>query len=172
MRSVQEVGPVGGLAGLPEVVTRLVAMNFDPRPTARCLAHPSSVRRFRSVYLRRSHVIEKLPVIMSWSYKDYKVMLLPSGMSKVYVHRQYVKAYDSENQGGDAVISRRTFESLWSQLCPYITVMKPATDVCFECQENTSLLMKAANMPESMKSKLISHAQKHFISSNAKAALQ
>ena len=30
-----------------------LAMNFDPRPTTRCLAHPSSVRRFRSVYLRR-----------------------------------------------------------------------------------------------------------------------
>ena len=73
-----------------------------------------------------------------------------------------MKAYDSENQGGDAVISRRTFENLWSQLCPYITVMKPATDLCFECQENTSLLMKAANMPESMKSKRISHAQKHI----------
>ena len=108
--------------------------------------------------------LKNLPIIMSWSYKDYKVMLLPSDMSKVYVYRQYVKAYDSENQGGDAVISRRTFENLWSQLCPYITVMKPATN---ECQENTSLLMKAANMPESMKSKLISHAQKHFISSNA-----
>ena len=40
--------------------------------------------------------------------------------------------------------------------------MKPATDLCFECQENTSLLMKAANMPESMKSKRISHAQKHI----------
>ena len=31
-----------------------LAMNFDPRPTARCLAHPSSVRRFRSKSARHT----------------------------------------------------------------------------------------------------------------------
>ena len=37
-------------------------------------------------------------------------------MSKVYVYRQYVKAYDSENQGGDAVISRTTFGASYAHI--------------------------------------------------------
>ena len=96
------------------------------------------------------------------AYKDYKVVLLPSDMTKVYVYRQYVKAYEYENQGSDAVISRRTFENLWGQLCPYVAVMKPATDLCFECQQNTSLVMRAANMPDVVKTKRLSDAQKHL----------
>ena len=76
------------------------------------------------------------------------------------MYRQFVRAYESESQ--DPVISRRTFENLWSQLCPYVTVMKPATDLCFNCQENANLLMKVANMPESVKSKRLSDAQRHL----------
>ena len=96
------------------------------------------------------------------AYKDYKVMLLPSDMPKVYVYRQYVKAYEAESHCIGSAMSRCTFENLWSQLCPYITVMKPATDLCFECQQNTSLVMKAANMPENVKNKRLIDAQKHL----------
>lgn len=40
--------------------------------------------------------------------------------------------------------------------------MKPATDLCFTCQENASLLMKSANLQDSVKSQRLSDAQEHL----------
>ena len=81
-------------------------------------------------------------------------------MTKSAVYRLYVKACESEQS---CHVSRRTFENIWHQLCPYITVMKPATDLCHTCQQNTTLLMKAANMPECVKSARLQDAQKHLM---------
>ena len=44
-----------------------------------------------------------------------------------------------------------TFCSLWQQLAPHITVMKPMTDLCWVCQQNSNAIMKAANTPKSEK---------------------
>ena len=59
-------------------------------------------------------------------------------------------------------VSRRTFVNIWNALCPYIASMKPATDLCHTCQQNGNLLMKAANMPESVKSQRLMDAQSHL----------
>ena len=76
-------------------------------------------------------------------------MLLPSDMSKSSVYRFYVRACELEQM---ACISRRTFENIWKE---YIAAMKPAADLCLTCQLNAYLLMKAANMPDSVKSRLL-----------------
>ena len=44
-----------------------------------------------------------------------------------------------------------TFTSLWRQLAPHITVMKPMSDLC---QQNSVKIMRAANTPESAKSQV------------------
>ena len=93
------------------------------------------------------------------AHKDYKVMLLPSDMSKSAVYRFYSKSCEA---GGLHCVSRRTFTSIWGELCPYIAAMKPATDLCFTCQQNSSLLMKSAAMPDSVKSQRLHDAQTHL----------
>ena len=93
------------------------------------------------------------------AHKDYKVMLLPSDMSKSAVYRLYSKSCEA---GGLHCVSRRTFTSIWGELCPYIVAMKPATDLCFTCQQNSSLLMKSAAMPDSVKSQRLHDAQTHL----------
>lgn len=93
------------------------------------------------------------------THKDYRVMLLPSDMSKSAVYRFYVKACETEQSNR---VSRRTFENIWKELCPYIASMKPATDLCHTCQQNANLLMKSANMPEVVKSQRLQDAQKHL----------
>ena len=80
------------------------------------------------------------------THKDYRVMLLPSDMSKSAVYRFYVRACESEQVSS---VSRRTFENIWKELCPYIAAMKPATDLCHTCQQNANHLMKSANVPDS-----------------------
>ena len=85
-------------------------------------------------------------------------MLLPSDMSKGAVYRFYVRACESEQV---SIVSCRTFENIWKELCPYIAAMKPATDLCHTCQQNANL-MKSANVPEELKSQRLHDAQTHL----------
>lgn len=98
------------------------------------------------------------------AFKDYKVMLLPSDMSKSAVYRMYTKSCENDPS---SQISLSTFTSLWNQLCPYVAVMKPATDLCFVCQQNANFLMKAANLPDTVKSDKLTEVQTHL--SNARS---
>ena len=47
-----------------------------------------------------------------------------------------------------------TFTALWRQLSPQIRIMKPMSDLCWVCQQNSKAIMKAANLPEVQKSKV------------------
>ena len=51
---------------------------------------------------------------------------------------------------------------IWTELCPCVAVMKPATDLCFTCQSNANLLIKSANLEDSIKSQRLKDAQEHI----------
>ena len=93
------------------------------------------------------------------SHRDYQVMLLPSDTTKAFVYRKFVSSCEVS---GITPVSRRTFENYWHSLCPHITVIKPASDLCFTCQQNTNLLMRSVNLPESIKSECFQNAQLHL----------
>ena len=93
------------------------------------------------------------------SHRDFRIMLLPSDITKAFVYRKFVDACASSKI---TAISRRTFENLWSELCPQISVMKPASDLCFVCQQNSYLIMKSVNLPEHVKSARLIDAQHHL----------
>ena len=88
------------------------------------------------------------------TFKHYRVMLLPSDMTKNAVYRFYEKALNQRLYAEDS-------ENIWHDLCPYVAVMKPATDLCFTCQKNASLLMKSANLQDSVKKQQLEEAQEH-----------
>lgn len=46
------------------------------------------------------------------------------------------------------------FCKLWRTLLAHITVMKPMTDLCLVCQQNSTAIMRAANMDELEKSEV------------------
>ena len=58
----------------------------------------------------------------------------------------------SADQAGIKAAAYTTFCSLWRQLVPHITVMKPMTDLCWVCQQFSVAIMRSANTPESAKS--------------------
>lgn len=58
-----------------------------------------------------------------------KVILLPSIMSKMFVFRKYSEASLHD-------VRKSKFMEIWSQLTPHVAVMKPASDLCFVCQQN------------------------------------
>ena len=88
---------------------------------------------------------------------DERYVLLPSDMSKRFVYRKYEEACSLEK-----CVSRRKFETIWSETVPFIVTAKPSTDLCFTCQQNSRLIMKSANLPEHLKSERVEKALEHL----------
>ena len=44
----------------------------------------------------------------------------------------------------------------WRRLIPHVTVMKPMTDLCWECQQHSVTIMRASNLPLEQKSEVSS----------------
>ena len=99
-----------------------------------------------------------LPGRLPGQFSDEKALLLPSDMLKRYVYRKYCAALPTEEKP----ISRRKFESLWCQLVPHISLMKPKTDLCETCHLNITRVLRSANLAESVKSDQLKNAQHHL----------
>ena len=97
-----------------------------------------------------------LPGRIPGLYSHEKALLLPSDMSKRYVFRQFCEA------NGESLVSRRQFETLWSQLVPHISTMKPATDLCETCHSNIVRIVRSSNLPETEKSQQLQEAEHHL----------
>ena len=55
-----------------------------------------------------------------------------------------------------------TFVKLWEQFHPDVVVAKPMTNLCLTCQQNTSKLLRSANLPEREKSECVIAQQGHL----------
>ena len=97
-------------------------------------------------------------------HQDYRVMKLPSDVSKAIVYRDYVTASETLRESGEdvRVISYRQFRRLWQELVPFVTTMNPSSDLCFVCQENIAAIMRSTNLPEDEKSEKLKTAEKHL----------
>ena len=95
-------------------------------------------------------------------HQDYRVMKLPSDVSKASIYRDYCVASAALNENGENVriISYRQFCRLWQQLLPFVTTMKPSSDLCFIGQENVAAIMRSTNLPE--KSDKLKAAEEHL----------
>ena len=93
------------------------------------------------------------------NFRDERVQLLPTDMSKMAVYRKYCKAAEKD---GTQPIGRSTFLDLWNTQLPYITVMKPATDLCWVCQQNLTQILRSTNRSEEDKTMCLERAQVHI----------
>ena len=93
------------------------------------------------------------------NHRDSDIILLPSDMSKSFVYHNYV---ESSERLGEPYLCRRKFEDLWKELQPSILTNKPATDLCFTCQQNGDKLAKAFLLPESEREALHASAMEHL----------
>ena len=87
-------------------------------------------------------------------FHDYNIMLLPTNVSKASVHRAYVKSSEELELTSDTPVRTfgyREFCRLWSEAVPFIRSMPPADDLCFTCQNNSTSIMKSANLSEDEK---------------------
>ena len=63
---------------------------------------------------------------------------------------------------GHRVIGGSTFRKLWKELCPYIVVARPMTDLCWRCQRNNTHIFRSANLTLDEKTELVQKHQKHL----------
>ena len=88
-------------------------------------------------------------------YKDSGVKLLPSSTTKHALWELYLQAAASSSM---RAVAYPTFTQLWRQLLPNVVVMKPMSDLCWVCQQNSTAIMRAVNRPEEEKSTVSIHA--------------
>ena len=82
-------------------------------------------------------------------YKDSDVKLLPSSTTKHAIWELYLQAAATSLM---RAVAYSTFTQLWRQLLPNIVVMKPMSDLCWVCQQNSTAITRSANRPEEEKS--------------------
>ena len=92
-------------------------------------------------------------------YKSDNIKLLSSSETKMNVWRAFQTACQTANK---QAVSYSKFIELWEQFHPDVVVAKPMTDLCFTCQQNTSKLLRSANLPESEKSACVQSQQEHL----------
>ena len=91
-------------------------------------------------------------------FKDFKVMKLPSSENKSTIYRLYISALESE----DRKIGYHAFRNVWSKYIPYVTVMKPADDLCDICRTNSLAIMDTKNCKDTVKEQKLNNAVQHL----------
>ncbi len=84
-------------------------------------------------------------------YKKTDIQLLPSSTTKNLVWCASVQAAEDLSV---RVAGYKSFRNIWNQFVPLIVVTKPASDLCWVCQQNSTLIMRSANKSEEEKSEV------------------
>jgi hypothetical protein len=82
------------------------------------------------------------------NYKNFQVLLLPSDKTKENIFDMYEEVAVSM---GYRHVGLRTFQRLWHELCPYIVVSKPCTDLCHTCQQFVAKISSGGNLDDTEK---------------------
>jgi len=85
--------------------------------------------------------------------------LLPSDKNKLDIYQLYCNAAE---QNGFRKVASSTFLKIWKEQCPYLVVMKPATDLCVKCQRHVQIITKSGNMSEEEKTEKLLAYQNHI----------
>lgn len=92
-------------------------------------------------------------------FKRIDVKLLPSSVTKCKLWKTYK---DSCAAAGHVAVGYSKFCDLWRQLCPFIVIMRPASDLCWTCQKNNHQILKSANLPENQKAEVVRQQELHL----------
>lgn len=84
-------------------------------------------------------------------YKRDDIQILPSTTTKKAVWLLYMETCQ---QLGERSLAYSTFCKVWSQFLPYVVVARPMTDLCWKCQQNSTAIVRSANLSEEEKSEV------------------
>ena len=93
-------------------------------------------------------------------FKRIDVKLLPSYLTKHGLWRTYTNICVGT---GKPSMGYSKFCDLWNQLCPFIVIMRPATNLCWTCQKNNNRIRNTVNLPESDKAEAVRDQEQHLL---------
>ena len=93
-------------------------------------------------------------------YSRTDIKLLPSSVSKRGIWKTYHSA--AEEEEAIHAVAYSTFCQLWRSLLPSVIIMKPMTDLCWTCHQNSTAILRAVNCSEENKSSTIKAAEEHL----------
>lgn len=89
-----------------------------------------------------------------------KVVKLPFSDSKIEMYRKYSNAASDDKE--IEIVGRSSFFNIWNNYCPEIMTMKPASDLCTTCRQNSIKLANLADMPTEKQTALLKISIKHL----------
>ena len=93
-------------------------------------------------------------------YSRSDIQLLPSSDTKRAIWRSYITV--AEADATIRPVAYTTFCHLWKKLTPSIVIMKPRSDLCWQCQQNSTAIIRTANLSEADKTAAIGSALEHL----------
>ena len=93
-------------------------------------------------------------------YFSSDLKLLPSSRSRKGIWKLYEAASNSSED--IHIVAYKTFCRLWRTLLPSIIIMRPMSDLCWVCQQNSTIILRSANSPEPEKRKNLKKAMEHL----------
>ena len=90
-------------------------------------------------------------------YSRSDIKLLPSSASKRSIWRVYRTAVEGVSDAHS--VAYTTFCRLWRSLLPSVIIMKPMSDLCWQCQQNSTAILRATNCTDSEKSETLKAAE-------------
>ena len=122
----------------------------------------SSIETVENVVKFIMNIAEEKALILAGrvpGFKRVNVKLLPSVLTKYSLWKTYEGICASQ---GHISVGYSKFCDLWNQLCPFVLIMRPATDLCWTCQKNNNLIQKTANLPEEQKVAAVRAQEEHL----------
>ena len=122
----------------------------------------SSVETVENVVKFIMNIAEEQALILPGRVPGFKrvdVKLLPSVLTKYSLWKTYEGICASQ---GHISVGYSKFCDLWNQLCPFVLIMRPATDLCWTCQKNNNSIQQTANLPEEQKVAAVRAQEKHL----------
>ena len=112
-----------------------------------------------SKFIANTEDTHGLPLLGHLPSCEQKVIVLPSDMTKISVCRSYQAACLQDQL---VPVKKSAFYEAWQHLHLSIGTMKPATDLCFECQHFITRIMRSAHLTEHQKSSRLREAEAHL----------
>lgn len=84
-------------------------------------------------------------------YKRDDIQLLPSTTTKAAVWRLYQQTAATLSL---RAVSYSCFCAIWKKFLPQVIVARPMTDLCWTCQQNSTAIIRSANMSEEEKTEV------------------
>ena len=82
------------------------------------------------------------------NHRDSRVLLLPTDMTKASIYLKYV---ESCQRNQTSPVGRTKFHTVWSEVRAHVVTMRPADDLCMDCQTLCTSIRNSTHLPESVK---------------------